>query len=149
MAVPRGLDTEEAAGVMCVAEPTSLPLTLVVPAEELMPLARMRRWVAAELADLDEDQVQIVLLVATELMTNAHDHAGGSLGMRMRRAYGPGRVRIEVDDVSPNLPMKGNFRLGTSHGRGLLLVGSLSSSWGTEHLPAGDGKTVWAEITRG
>nr|WP_129843962.1 ATP-binding protein [Streptomyces sp. RFCAC02] len=85
-------------------------------------------------------------IIVSELATNAmfHGRVEGRL-FRVRLGLTAGAVRIEVSDAcgermpEPRLP--GDEETG---GRGLLLVGSLSSRWGTR--PRIVGKTVWAEL---
>jgi anti-sigma regulatory factor (Ser/Thr protein kinase) len=106
-------------------------------------LADLRSWAATLLADLSEDLRLDVLLVCTELASNAYEHADGPRTVRIERR---GEViRIEVDDATPaDLPQLGQSRISDSRGRGLVLVAQLSRCWGTRE--AADGKTVWAEI---
>ncbi len=107
-------------------------------------LADLRSWAATLLADLSEDLRLDVLLVCTELASNAYEHADGPRTVRVARV---GEViRVEVDDGTPaELPHLGQSRISDSRGRGLILVAHLSRCWGTRE--AADGKTVWAEIS--
>lgn len=86
--------------------------------------------------------VDDAVLVADELISNAHRH--GRAPRRCRLALiDQGRcVRIEVDDTSARQP---RMRIpDRSGGRGLMLVDRLASSWGVcNHA---DHKTVWAEL---
>jgi anti-sigma regulatory factor (Ser/Thr protein kinase) len=92
-------------------------------------------WLIAELAD-------DILLVADELATNAVVHARSEYVVRVHRR--DTCVRVEVDDTSVEPPqIRASSPLATS-GRGLVLVGELSRSWGWD-LRAG-GKSVWVEI---
>lgn len=81
-------------------------------------------------------------LVVTELVNNAILHAGS--GCRVSLALSDDRLTIQVtdDDASPPEPQP--FDPHREGGRGLLIVSTLSTSWGIE--PAGTGKTVWAEL---
>lgn len=119
----------------------SVELSMPVP-----PLARIRQWLAAVLADLAEDLLQDLMLVCTELVSNAYDHACAPRRLRVHRSHDRHHLRIEVDDASPDrMPVTGTSSLGPFRGRGLLMVDNLSQQrWGT-HLGA-DGKTVWAEL---
>lgn len=87
-----------------------------------------------------------VLLLVSELVGNACLHAGGVRDLVLRR--GPGRLRIEVGDGSPEHPR----RLWTAGaalpgGHGLLILERLARSWGWEPYADGrNGKTVWAEV---
>lgn len=101
------------------------------------PLADIRKWLRACLVGQRVDLVGDIVLLVNELVTNAYEHAGGVLGLRLsfpRRAV----MRVEVDDSGDDV------RPSDPPGRGLLLVQALSTSWGvvrrTRH------KTVWAEV---
>lgn len=107
------------------------------------PLARLRAWLRTLLADLHPDFGLDVLLVCTELATNALEHAEGPRVLRLSRRGDC--VLVEVDDSSPDaLPVLGSSRLGPYRGSGLVMVESLCR-WGVR----GDGprKTVWAELS--
>ncbi|MEU7786257.1 ATP-binding protein [Amycolatopsis sp. NPDC049159] len=109
-------------------------------------LVEVRRWASRTLAQVDDAHLGDVLLVATELVTNAYDHGQGPLQIRMSHTAEPCRVRLEVDDSSPDLPVvaaPSRERLG---GRGLQIVDKLADTWGVLAHPAGS-KTVWAEVS--
>lgn len=109
------------------------------------PLASLRRWIADMLADLRGDQLQDILLVATELVSNAYDHARSPRRIRLHRLHQHSVVRVEVDDGKPGrFPALGRFASADRRGRGLLLVNQLCRRWG--HERHGDRKTVWAEV---
>ncbi|MEA2902503.1 MAG: hypothetical protein QOH36_2390 [Actinomycetota bacterium] len=104
----------------------------------------MRAFVTSELrrrcrADLVDDAV----LVATELATNALLHAGGVTAVRVDAA--DGGVRIEVHDGTRVPPLMALSSEDAMTGRGLRLVGALSTRWQAE--PTAEGKMVWAELT--
>ncbi|WP_330852779.1 ATP-binding protein [Lentzea sp.] len=121
------------------------PFVLDLSGEQLPPLVQLRQWAAKALADLDDDHLLAVLLVATELVTNAYDHASGPLRLLVRRSAVPCEVSVSVDDDSSERPAVGRSRLGDARGRGLLMVESVSKNWGVRPLPEG-GKRVWALI---
>ncbi len=81
-----------------------------------------------------------IVLVVSELVTNAIRHAGGHGALRL--VVGLDNVRIEVDDHQPRLRPR-STAVNSKGGRGLALVAGISARWGvvTRH----DGKTVWAE----
>ncbi|HET6357118.1 ATP-binding protein [Streptomyces sp.] len=54
---------------------------------------------ALGLADDASDYVESVLLIVSELVTNAYRHAGGAQSIRV--TYDTGNVTIEVDDTAP------------------------------------------------
>lgn len=76
------------------------------------------------LAGEDEDFVMDVALVATELVSNAYDHAEGPRNIRLSR---DSLVRVEVDDGSPQREVVvGRSTLGDTRGRGLTIVENIS-----------------------
>ena len=86
-----------------------------------------------------------VVLVASELVTNAVQHgsppialslgAAGSIArVSVRNAHGENSTRPRVVAPEPDEP----------DGRGLAIVAALSTAWGWES--EGDSMTVWAEI---
>lgn len=85
-----------------------------------------------------------VVLVVSELATNAIEHARTSLvvaldGDRVR-------VRVRVRDYSHDPPVLRPVEDDPRRGWGLRMVAEVAS-WGWEPHP--DGKTVWARIERG
>ncbi|HEX7303979.1 ATP-binding protein [Lentzea sp.] len=106
-------------------------------------LRRARAWVRGQLEGLTADQAEDVVLVADELVSNALRH--GSAPRRLLLVRDDGFLRFEVEDGSPAAarPTEGTIR----GGRGLTLVGALSSSWGQRST--GRGKVVWAEFVLG
>ncbi|HEY3712116.1 MAG TPA: ATP-binding protein [Amycolatopsis sp.] len=112
---------------------------------ELSSLAPLRTWVRAQLAGLPRGIVQDTELVATELVTNAFEHAAGPVALGLELRADRAVVRVEVEDGGPDLlPAAATVSPGSYRGRGLLLVDALSTRWGVED---GHGrKTVWAEL---
>ncbi|WP_309114617.1 ATP-binding protein [Saccharothrix sp.] len=98
------------------------------------------------LARLAEDVLHDVLLVCSELVANAYDHARGPRRLLLHEVEGGARLRVEVEDAGPDhLPAPGRSTAGPTRGRGLVLVDVLSGHrWGV-HVSSG-AKTVWAEI---
>lgn len=109
----------------------------------------VRRWCGLELAGLVGDLRNDILLVVTELVTNAYEHGGGPRQVRLTRVDTPWQILIEVDDVNARLPVVGRSRFGvvTHRGNGLVLVDNLATSWGVAHHRETGGKTVWARFT--
>jgi hypothetical protein len=81
-------------------------------------------------------------VVATELVTNACEHAGGDVEVRLTLDERD-RLRIEVLDHKPDaIPVvRYNHREG---GYGLHIVEAVAIRWGFE--PIGTRKSVWAEL---
>ncbi|MGW4488554.1 ATP-binding protein [Amycolatopsis sp. NPDC004368] len=106
----------------------------------------MRRWVSRHLDTLGDEHRDDVLLVATELLANAHDHGDGPRHLQLWHSLRPCTVRVEVADRNLVQPTMGLSRLPGPRGRGLLLVDRLSVTWGVLPEPEYDRKTVWAQI---
>ncbi|MCX4776433.1 SpoIIE family protein phosphatase [Streptomyces sp. NBC_01264] len=89
------------------------------------------------------DRADEIELAADELMTNALVHTDGADGVSMRLTP-EGRIRIEVEDTSSDLPRRREADDWAVSGRGLMLVDRLADAWGVE--PRGGGKCVWCEF---
>jgi anti-sigma regulatory factor (Ser/Thr protein kinase) len=88
---------------------------------------------------------EITELLADELVANVVRHVGQPMTVRAIRT--DDRVRVEVDDPSPEPPVLVHPDAETVRGRGVLLLDALASRWGTE--TRADGKTVWFELDAG
>ncbi|MET8680693.1 SpoIIE family protein phosphatase [Streptomyces sp. NPDC004647] len=90
-----------------------------------------------------EENMDVALLVVSELVTNALIHTQGEV--RLDLTVTVGRLRVAVSDLSPRAPAKPVI-VGweSTGGRGILLVEAMSSSWGS--VPVSGGKQVWSEI---
>ncbi|MEV6649173.1 SpoIIE family protein phosphatase [Streptomyces sp. NPDC051219] len=96
----------------------------------------LRAWSVVE-------ELDVVLLVVSELVTNAVAHTQGEV--RLDLTLGEERLRIAVHDASPRTPVKPAIvDWEATGGRGILIVEAVSASWGS--VPLGGGKQVWAEI---
>jgi serine phosphatase RsbU (regulator of sigma subunit)/PAS domain-containing protein len=91
--------------------------------------------------DLLEQRETIVLLVS-EVVTNALFHTGGEVDLLMIRL--PNRVRVEVGDQASTAPLNLGGGLLAESGRGVPLVTGFSDRWGS--FPRGQGKVVWFEL---
>jgi two-component sensor histidine kinase len=86
--------------------------------------------------------IEDAVLVAEELVSNAHRHGDAPRLCRLALLGQGRRLRIEVDDASPAPPY---IRTPDSTGgRGLVLVNRLASAWGVQRHT--HHKTVWAEL---
>ena len=101
--------------------------------------ALARPWIDEHAAERAED----VLVVLSELTTNAVLHARTPFLLRLER--NSSTVRISVDDEDRQPPVLVDPAPDASRGRGLVLVDRLGASWGIE--VSGNGKTVWCELT--
>lgn len=106
-------------------------------------VGRARRAVGATLESWGAPVDQNLLLVVSELMTNAVRHGSGVVELTL--ACDDHRIRLEVhDEGSATLPafrspQTGGVDVG---GFGLRLVDALADDWGIDH---NGGTKVWAE----
>jgi anti-sigma regulatory factor (Ser/Thr protein kinase) len=102
-------------------------------------VAHMRRITAAFLRkwDVCGPLAKEVVLVVSELVTNAIQHGHGDVGLRMR--YDAGELCIEVKDGNPEPAELRSAGDEDESGRGLFLVAVLAKDWGVSD----DGTTTW------
>jgi len=123
----------------------SRPLTLgAIPASPGTARASARcllsEWGLTELAEPVE-------LILTELVTNAVQVSAEHLVPPpvLFRMSATGRaVLIEVRDRDPRMPVLRQPTGSDERGRGLLLVATMSATWGWTEFK--QGKTVWSEV---
>jgi anti-sigma regulatory factor (Ser/Thr protein kinase) len=85
--------------------------------------------------------IEVVVLLVSELATNAVNHAQTAYTMTAR--WRPPVFRVEITDAAPSFRLA-QRRPGQPGGWGLEMVGQLSHHWGIDgHAP---GKTVWFDI---
>jgi anti-sigma regulatory factor (Ser/Thr protein kinase) len=93
-----------------------------------------------------QDDIDQVLLVCSELATNAvqHGHRAGHL-FEVRLVAEGTDCLVEVSDPTPRPPHPVTAGRDDEHGRGLQLVAALAEETG--HRPRSPlGKTVWARL---
>jgi len=83
------------------------------------------------------------LLLTSELVTNALLHARSAPELDVRLAGG--RLRVAVFDATTAAPVRKRYGKDAATGRGLLLIESMATAWGTE--PVDGGKVVWFELS--
>jgi anti-sigma regulatory factor (Ser/Thr protein kinase) len=81
-------------------------------------------------------------LLTDELVSNVVRHVG--CPVTLRATSEGAMLRIEVSDRSTEPPVLQHPDPYEARGRGILLVDSLATQWGTEIRD--DGKTVWFEL---
>lgn len=112
----------------------------------LAAVREARRFVADAVGRLDDETAQAVVLMVSELATNAVEHARArEFSVRVDRSGG--RLRVGVADRLPARPVVQHPAPDEPHGRGLYIVAELADDWGTE--VGADGKTVWFELQLG
>ncbi|MGW0185108.1 SpoIIE family protein phosphatase [Streptomyces sp. NPDC003362] len=93
-----------------------------------------------------DDQVDSAVLLLSEMLTNVlvHTDTDALLVAEVTGAGDGRRMRVEVTDVSDDLPHKRRPGELASSGRGLMLIELLAHEWGVD--PRGEGKSIWFEI---
>ncbi|WP_344054777.1 ATP-binding protein [Streptomyces thermoalcalitolerans] len=129
-------------------------------------VGRARRWARSRLVgsgiQADEPLAETLILLVSELVTNAVVHTGHPAVLRLSLPGAPADVttiRVEVDDASTRAPVprwvsdeatSGPVPRWVSDeatsGRGLALVDGLADRWGWS--PEGKGKRIWCEVDR-
>ncbi|MFD3540087.1 ATP-binding protein [Streptomyces sp. NPDC058662] len=103
------------------------------------------KWLPA-VKEEDRDAADDVLLLVSEVVSNACLHGGGPNALRLDCT--DERLRIEVTDANPAPPVPATRRPASERGRpgghGLLIVDRLARSWGSRSVPGG--KCVWLEV---
>ncbi|MFJ2812503.1 ATP-binding protein [Streptomyces sp. NPDC087294] len=101
-------------------------------------------WLPAASADR-RAAAEDVLLVVSELVTNACLHAEGPDELRI--GCGNKVIRVEVSDRGAGQPApRTPHRSGRPGGHGMFIVQRLCLDWGVARTPGATGKTVWAEL---
>jgi anti-sigma regulatory factor (Ser/Thr protein kinase) len=95
--------------------------------------------------ELPPELMQVIVLLASELVANAVKHANAA-SVAIRFAVLPEHVRVEVADEGPGFDQKPPTPDPSGVGGwGLHLVDELSSRWGVSD---GQGARVWFEVDR-
>ena len=96
-------------------------------------------------ADFDDDDLETLRLLVSEVVTNAVRHGSTTQPVELN-AHWNSEVRIEVSDHGDGFtPQPRVSRLAEPGGFGLYLVGRLADRWGVETK---GGTTVWFVLRR-
>ena len=119
-------------------------------------VGRARQWARSRLAGsgigVDEPLAETLILLVSELVTNAVVHTGCPAVLRLLLTGAhddgapAGTVRLEVADASACPPSPRHAGGDETGGRGLELVDGLADRWGWD--PEGLGKRIWCEVDR-
>ncbi|WAU86640.1 ATP-binding protein [Streptomyces sp. Qhu-G9] len=127
-------------------------------------VGRARRWARSRLTrsgiEVDEPLAETLILLVSELVTNAVVHTGRPAVLRLslqgaatvpavgERVVGEAvaTVRLEVVDGSARPPRPRCADGDETNGRGLALVDGLADRWGW--TTEGAGKRIWCEVDR-
>jgi DNA-binding NarL/FixJ family response regulator len=93
--------------------------------------------------EVDQDALDVIELLTTELVTNAVRHASSTA--RVAAAVTGSRIRVSVTDDGPGMPVQRVAKPDDEGGRGLGMVEALASDWGVDVVDDGGGTTVWFE----
>lgn len=83
------------------------------------------------------------VLATSELVANSLQHGVPPMRLRLRRT--DRRLIVEVTDGDDHLPRRRRAEPADEVGRGIAIVATISSSWGSRRTPGG-GKSVWCEF---
>ncbi|NEY36017.1 SpoIIE family protein phosphatase [Streptomyces sp. PRKS01-65] len=83
------------------------------------------------------------VLAASELVANSLQHGTPPMRLRLRRT--DRRLIVEVTDGDDHLPRRRRAEPGDEAGRGIAIVATIASNWGSRRTPGG-GKAVWCEF---
>jgi two-component sensor histidine kinase len=104
-----------------------------------------RRFVCSHAPELPEETKDSLVLLTSELVTNAVLHARTAIGVGF--VVGRESVAVGVHDLDLTTPLQEPYTTREG-GWGLELVAALAQFWATTRYPGG-GKTVWFRLLRG
>ena len=110
-----------------------------------VPAVRERLAVVLAEWGLEREPAEPTLLVVTELLSNAVQHARAPY--RLTVGFPGATVRVEVQDATEQPPRLLPHDPLAERGRGLSVVQALSTRWGWTNQAGG--KIVWADVSLG
>jgi anti-sigma regulatory factor (Ser/Thr protein kinase) len=94
------------------------------------------------------DESDAAAMVITELLSNAIIHADGADDqIEVVIESSDRQIHIEVTDHNTRAPVQRQVDVDAAAGRGLTIVGALSTAWGWDRVD-GDGNRVWCDVPR-
>ncbi len=143
--LPAGQDDDVA--VLLARVPLESPVVPTVrfaAGDTAQTVATARHWVGriATSWQVGPERCADAEVLVGELVTNALTHGTAPVEIRLRHTRDA--LMIEVSDTAPFLPRRLRPAVDDEHGRGLLLVATLSQRWGVRPRP--DGKAVWCVL---
>ena len=123
--------------VMAPTRPTELHVSRVRLTAGPPAAAEARGHVRAAICAWDVPvEEEVAILLTSELVTNAIRHeTGQTITLAVSCAFG--QLRVDVHDTSCCLPVVVDAPADAEAGRGLMLVATLSESWGIYRTPGG------------
>jgi anti-sigma regulatory factor (Ser/Thr protein kinase) len=106
-------------------------------------VSRVRQFVGTRLSDFDADDAADVVLMTSELATNAIRYGGTDIEVTLMCEPSEGLIRVEVRDEGCGEVVRNVPGAYDDRGRGLLIVDQLADRWGMCEAVDGLGKTVW------
>jgi len=103
-----------------------------------------RRHVAGACSHLGREFHDVAVLLASELVGNAVEHARSD-AIHLVVDQRKDRFRVEVHDDLAGRPTAQHVDTLAPRGRGLMLVERLAAEWGVDPSPRG-GKQVWFQL---
>ncbi|WTU05533.1 ATP-binding protein (plasmid) [Kitasatospora sp. NBC_00070] len=139
--------TSAVPGVRPIARIGALPCVWGLPRRpESAGTARRLARTALDEWGVDGGPADQILLVVSELVTNAVEHAQPPVALHLHRPTPGGTLRVEVDDGGP-ATHEGAWAASCRPeecGRGTSIIDSLATTHGTRTLP--HGTTHWADL---
>jgi anti-sigma regulatory factor (Ser/Thr protein kinase) len=118
-----------------------LPATLVAPrTARALTRAVLNAW-----GYTVEEELDLVEIVVSELITNAVLHAGAGVPLRLHLHAGH-RLRVTVSDGSAIQPIVHSLDGEADSGRGLQIIAAIVDRWGVDDR-GDEGKSVWVELS--
>jgi anti-sigma regulatory factor (Ser/Thr protein kinase) len=138
-----GTEHDDVAVLFVATRPSTTRKAELALSPTLEAARAARRFAMSTLAQWSMDELgDTVCSIVSELVTNAVEHAGTAILLRLRHRIGS--VLIEVSDRDGRLARATPTGLGDERHRGLVIVSTLASRWGVR--PTETGKVVWAQV---